>query len=180
MKIKNIFRTWLPFAVAITAFCMLTYSAVQQNYRQEANDPQIQMAEDAAAALKPGVQVESVIPAWKVDMAASLAPFIVVYDSEGRPVAGSGLLDGQLPDYPLGALRAADQSGQNRVTWQPNDSVRIASVVVPFDGGYVMAGRNMREIEIREDQTFQFASMTWGLALLATLAVIAFGEYFLS
>jgi len=36
------------------------------------------------------------------------------------------------------------------VTWQPNADVRIASVVLPYNNGFVMAGRNMREVEQRE------------------------------
>lgn len=180
MKIKNILRNWLPFAVTITAFCMLAYATVQQSYRQDANDPQIQMAEDAAFALDHGVDINEVLPLTQVEMSRSLAPFVVIYDASGKPVAGSGVLDGALPDYPLGALESAKASGQNRVTWQPNPSVRIASVVVPYKDGYVMAGRNMREVEIREAQTSTFAGVTWLLAMIATLTVVAFGEFFLS
>ena len=40
MKLKTIFKVWLPFAVVISAFCMLVYASVQQVYRQDANDPQ--------------------------------------------------------------------------------------------------------------------------------------------
>ena len=40
--------SWLPLAVASTGMCLLVYATVQQNYRQSLNDPQIQMAEDAA------------------------------------------------------------------------------------------------------------------------------------
>ena len=47
-KSKNIFRVWAPFAVVICAFSGLAYITVQQSERQGANDPQIQMAEDAA------------------------------------------------------------------------------------------------------------------------------------
>ena len=180
MKIKNVFRVWLPFAVVITAFCGLAYASVQQALRQSLNDPQIQMAEDAAYALNNGATIESVIPTEKVEMSRSLAPFIVIYDNDGKPVASSGLLNGQMPDYPKGALDSAKQSGENRVTWQPNVDVRIASVVVTYNNGFILAGRNMREIEQRESQTELLAGITWFLALIATLVVIAFGEIFLS
>ena len=61
-KLKNIFRVWLPFAVVICAFSGLAYTTVQQSERQAANDPQIQMAEDSAAALDDGATIDSVIP----------------------------------------------------------------------------------------------------------------------
>ena len=178
-KLKNILRIWLPFAVVISAFCLLAYTTVQQALRQGLNDPQIQMAEDTAYALNNGATIDSVTAGSKVEMSRSLAPFSDIYDSSGKPMAGSGLLNGQLPGYPKGALDTAKQNGDNRVTWQPNADVRIASVVMPYSNGFVMAGRNMREVEQRESQTEMFAGVTWILALIATFIVILFGEFML-
>jgi hypothetical protein len=62
LKAKNILRHWLPLAAVTTLLCGLVYLAVQQSLRQGANDPQIQMAEDAAAALVAGSTPESVLP----------------------------------------------------------------------------------------------------------------------
>ncbi len=177
MKLKAIFKVWLPFAVVITAFSMLVYASVQQVYRQDANDPQIQMANDAADALNSGSSVESVVPQEKVSFAKSLAPFYVIYDIDGNPVAGSGILDGALPEIPKGVLDVAKQAGENRRTWQPQGDVRVASVVVPYEDGFVLAGRNMREVEIREAQISGFVGVTWILALIVAFVVIAFGEY---
>ncbi len=179
MKLKTSLKIWLPFAVVITAFSMLVYASVQQVYRQAANDPQIQMANDAADALNSGSSIESVVPQVKVFFAKSLAPFYVIYDSNGKPIAGSGILNGTLPEIPKGVLDAAKQDGENRRTWQPTDAVRIAAVVVPYNDGFVLAGRNLREVEVREAQVQMFATVTWLLALIATFIVIAFGEYFL-
>ena len=179
MKLKTIFKVWLPFAVVITAFSMLVYATVQQVYRQDANDPQIQMANDAADALNSGSSVESVMPQEKVFFAKSLAPFYVIYNLDGKPVAGSGILDGNLPEIPKGVLDNAKQIGENRRTWQPNDNVRIATVIVPYKDGFVLAGRNLREVEAREGQVSGFAGTTWILAMIATFIVIAFGEYVL-
>ncbi|MGE5073212.1 MAG: hypothetical protein ACM3MF_07275 [Anaerolineae bacterium] len=146
-RIKNIMRTWLPLAVVVTAMAALVFLTVQQALRQGANDPQIQMAEDTAAALDHGASAESAVPRERVELASSLAPFVVLYDASGKPVAGSGMLDGALPEYPTGALQASKQGGQNHVTWQPREGVRIASIVVPYQAGYVMAGRSLREVE---------------------------------
>ncbi len=73
------------------------------------------------------------------------------------------------------------QHGQERVSWQPlkgNDrSVRIAAVVQRVGGGhpgFVLSGRNMREVEAREEQVGHMAGLAWlgmlGLILLGTLA----------
>jgi len=53
-------------------------------------------------------------------------------------------------------------------------------VIDAYEDGYVLAGRNLREVEARESQLTIYAGITWVLALLVTLAVIVFGEYFLS
>lgn len=179
-RIKNIIRIWLPFAFVISAFCLLTYATMQQALRQSLNDPQIQMAEDSAYVLNNGASIDSIIGGTKIEMSRSLAPFVDIYDSTGNPVAGSGYLNGQLPTYPKGALDSAKQNGENRVTWQPNADARIASVVVPYDNGFVVAGRNMRDVEQRESQTELFAGVTLILALVATFIVIAFGEFVLA
>lgn len=49
--IRNILKPWLPLAVTIIAVFGGICLTVQQSYRMGANDPQIQMAEDAARAL---------------------------------------------------------------------------------------------------------------------------------
>ncbi len=179
-RIKNIVRTWLPFALVTIALCGLAYLLVQQSMRMGLNDPQIQMAEDAASALNNGATVDSVTAGPKVEMSASLAPFIVVYDASGKAVSSTGLLNGQLPAYPIGALDAAKQSGENRVTWQPNLDVRIASVAVPYKDGFVVAGRNMREVESRESNAELIAVIAGLVTLIATFIVIACGEIFLA
>jgi hypothetical protein len=179
-KLKNILNIWLPFAVTITAFCALTYAAVQQSYRQNANDPQIQMAEDAAFALDHGKVIKDVVPGEVIDTDQSLAPFYLIFNSSQQPVAGSGSLNNSLQTVPNGVLDFAKKSGENRVTWEPQPGTRIATVIIPYKEGYVLVGRNLRKVEVREDQLTTFAEITWALALIATFVVIAFGGYFLS
>ncbi|MEK7161684.1 MAG: hypothetical protein AAB729_03270, partial [Patescibacteria group bacterium] len=64
---KKIFQealfSWLPLAVAIIIMSGLVYVVAQQNYRLTANDPQIQIAQDIAAALNKGdVQADAIVP----------------------------------------------------------------------------------------------------------------------
>ena len=154
MKIlKDIFRQWLPIAAVTTVLCGLVYVAVQQVLRHSANDPQIQMAEDAAGALASGATVETVLPPAKVEIAQSLAPFLAVFNTAGEPLASSGFLHGKPLHLPPGVLKYVREHGEERVTWQPERGVRMASVVVNFEGpkpGYVLAGRSLREVEKRE------------------------------
>jgi len=64
-------KYWLPLAAALTGVFAFIYLTVQQDMRMGLNDPQIQMAEDAAGALASNQPVDSLLPANapKVDMA---------------------------------------------------------------------------------------------------------------
>jgi hypothetical protein len=182
-RIKSILRHWLPLAVVITAMSGLVYLAVQQALRQGANDPQIQMAEDAAAVLARGGSVESVLPTAQVDLAQSIAPFIMVFDDTGTPLASSGQLHGQMPTIPAGVFEYVRRHGEDRITWQPEPGVRQAIVMVSYTGdrsGFVLAGRSFREIERREDQALLEAGAAGIVTLFASLVVVVGGEFCLS
>ena len=176
LKIKNILRPWLPLAAVTTLLCGLAYLAVQQSLRWGANDPQIQMAEDAAAALAAGGSPESVLPVTQVEISTSLAPFMGIYNDTGEPLASSGLLHGAVPLLPSGVFDYTRQNGEDRVSWQPESGVRIAAVVVAFGGaqpGFVLVGRSLREVEIREDQVEQITGIAWLVTLAVLLIVVA-------
>jgi hypothetical protein len=181
-KAKNILRSWLPLAVAVTAVCGLVYLAVQQDLRQTANDPQIQMAEDAAAALENGAAVESVLPAGKTAIERSLAPFVMAFDDRGAVAGSSATLHEKTPQLPDGILEYVRGHGQDRVTWQPEPGVRIAAVVVRYQGaqpGFILAGRSLREVEVREDNAELEAGAAWIVTLAATLIACALSEWVL-
>ncbi len=94
-------------------------------------------------------------------MASSLAPFVIFYDDSGYPVAGSAQLGGTIPAMPRGVFDYVRSHGEERVTWQPRPGVRIASVMTRTTGGFVVAGRNLREIELRESTVFKLAAAIW-------------------
>lgn len=168
--IRRALAFFLPVAVLAVLCCGLVYTAVQQDLRLGANSPQLQMAEDAARALDGGAQPPSLVGSSKVDVAMSLAPFVVIYDRAGAVLATDGQLDGHDPVAPPGVLDAARQDPPNKVTWEPRDGVRIASVTVPWSGGTVLAGRSLREVERREDTIFLLA-VAAVLVMLVCLAV---------
>ena len=173
---KTILKYWLLIAAIVTGLSGLLYAAVQQDLRQSANDPQIQMAEDTAAKLADGQQVQNVVPAEKVDIANSLAPYIIVFDATGKPIASSVQLNGQTPTIPSGVFDYVRQNGEDRITWQPQSGVRRAIVVTQFKGpnsGFVLAGRSLREVEIREDDIMHLILLGWIAILLVTLLATA-------
>ena len=171
----NTLKKWLPWAFLATLLAGLVYVTTQQSYRQTANDPQIAMAEDDAAALANG-QVAT-ISSGTVDLAISLSPYVVVYDETGKPISGNGTLEGTLPNLPPGVFDAARSLKEDRFTWQPRTGVRSAVVLVHVNGGaggFVMAGRSLREVEIREGQLEAYVGAAWIVALLGTLMLVAF------
>lgn len=168
---KTILQYWLLIAIIVSGLSGLTYAAIQQDIRQGADDPQIQMAEDIAAKLANGQQVQNVVPADKVDIAISLAPYIIVFDATGKPIASSAQLDGQIPTIPAGVFDSVRQSGEDKITWQPRPGVRSAVVVTQFGGskpGFVLAGRSLREVEKREDDILYIVLLGWVAMLFVT------------
>ena len=177
MKIlKSILRAWLPLAVAITGVCGLVYVTSQQMLRMGANEPQVQIAQDWAAALEKGSSPDSIGAGGKVDIAASLSTFVAVYDDAGKMLATSGLLHGADPVLPAGVFDYTRRNGEDRVTWQPEPGVRVAAVVEHFGGarpGFVVAGRSLRESERRDGQMMLISAAAWLATLAATLVTVA-------
>lgn len=163
---RRFFAFFLPSASVAVLACLVLVVVVQQDLRQGADDPQHQLAEDAVARLDAGDAPAAVADGPTVDLAASLAPFLAIYDSEGTVLATNGELDGKAPHPPQGVLATASQSGIDRVTWQPRAGVRSAIVVLRWAGGTVLAGRSLRRVEETE------ANLE-GLALVGAVAVVA-------
>ena len=162
-------KRYIPFALVVVVLTIMfgtAYGIGQQILRLNANDPQIQLAHEVAMQLDQGTKAEDVVGAYKVNISQSLASFVVIYDKKGNPVAGTGYLEGARPKIPIGVLKAAENHNDNRVTWQPNNDVRIASVSVAAKNYYVLAGRSLREVENREQEILQIALSGWVAALL--------------
>lgn len=166
---------FVPAATVLTVACGLVFLGLQQDLRQDANEPQIQMAEDLARALDGGAVPATLVTGSKVDLALSLAPFIAVYDQSGAVLATDGTLDGSPPRPPIGVLDTARSAGIDKVTWQPRAGVRIAAVVVPWSGGTVLAGRSLRIVEERVTQLQVLVVAAWigGLIVTAAATVVA-------
>ena len=168
--VRRALAFFLPVAVLATLTCGLIYAEVQQDQRSGANDPQVQMAEDAAARLDAGASPASAIQTTRtVDLAASLAPFTIVFDGGHTLLATDATLDGGQPAPPAGVLDAARPGSPNTVTWQPRAGVRIAAVVMAWHGGTILVGRSLRRVEEQESNAELIAGAAW-LVMLAGLA----------
>ncbi len=175
--LKTTFKYWLLVAVVIIGFYFSMYAVVQQVLRQGADDPQIQMAEDTAAKLAAGQSVQSVVPNEKVDIATSIAPYMIIFDANGTDIASSAQLNGQTPSIPSGVFDSVRKNGEDRITWQPQDGVRSAVIVTQFKGistGFVLVGRSLREVEKREDDLLQLLNVGWIGMLIITLPITVF------
>lgn len=171
----TVIKYWLPVAFLTAFTCFVAYLVAQQVMRHLANDPQVQMAEDAAAVLEHGRHPDELIKGDAIDIRRSIAPFLIVFNEEGVPVASNALLDGAVPKPPPGVFCSCG-GDENRVTWQPHNGVRIASVIVHHGGakpGFVLAGRSLRESERRTGRIGVLLFALWVVTAIGSLVVIA-------
>jgi hypothetical protein len=178
--LRRVFHAWIPIGVAVVALTGVVYVTAQQLLRLGANDPQIQLARDAVSALADGREPMDVLPPGPVEISVSLAPFGIVHDSAGGVLASTAILHGQVPELPAGVREFAHDHGGDRVTWQPEPGVRIAAVIVPFEGGTLLIGRSLEEVEARIGTFGELALAGLAGALLATLIAVAVCEVLLN
>jgi hypothetical protein len=162
-----------------TVLSLALYGIPQQVLRMGANDPQVQLAGDLAAQLEQGVAPSDAVPSTQVDIARSLAPFVIAYDQTGKPIASQATLDGAVPIPPKGVFDYTLQNGEDRPTWSPRPGVRLATVVRRVGGahpGFVLAGRSLNEVQHRIRHVWDMASVAWLLMLgLIFVGTVAFG-----
>lgn len=179
--ISKILKIWILVVFVVTGVLGTVYLAVQQNYRQSAYDPEIQMAEDTAASLNNGDSVPSFDKVRLIDISKSLAPFLIVYDSTGNIISSEAVLNGQSPKMVPGVFDWVNGHGEDRFTWQPQSDTRIAMIVVPFKStklsGYVVVGRSMREIERRIENLLAQVALGWSATVFGSLVLIGVLEF---
>jgi hypothetical protein len=173
-KINNVIKYWLPLALTATIILGVIYTLIQQNLRASANDPQVEMAEEAANMLHSGKTPQEVIGDYKIDMANSLSSFLIIYDSNGKPISSSAVLDDTIPSPPAAVFDYVKKHGEDRITWQPTKRVRCAVVIIQYTngktGGFVLAGRSLLEIEKRESSLFMEVGVAWLVIMFVSLA----------
>ena len=161
---------FLPLAAVLTVTCAVVAGAAQQLLRTGANEPQVALARDAAAALNAGAVPENVLPARSVELTVSLSPFVAVFGTDGAQQTASARLHNLALPIPRGILDSA-RLREDRVTWQPEAGVRSALVAVPWKNGVVVAGRSLAESEARTDQLYHLIGAGWLAGLAGILAI---------
>ncbi len=171
----------LMLAGIATVLALFLYAIPQQVLRQGANDPQLQLAGDLAARLEQGVAPADAVPPGQVDLARSLAPFVIVYDDRGVPIASQAQLNGKPPSPPQGVFNYVRSHGEDTISWKPvlggAHGLRIAAVIQRVQhvgtggAGFVLAGRSLAEVQARIDQVASMARLAW----IAMLGLIAMG-----
>jgi len=189
---KRLISAAFPIIVAGTVAMLVACVAVQQDLRQSANDPQIELAEDAAAAIHNGYPLgELFAGSPHTDTTQSLAPFIMTFDSQGAFISSSAS-DGSnaLALPPTGIFDYVRAHGEDHVTWQTADGLRFAIVVTrwslpskgpdgatstvsgPASSGFIVAARSLREVEVRESQLSKIMLAGWVLMVAATIIAV--------
>ncbi|HZZ98394.1 MAG TPA: hypothetical protein VFG51_00510 [Candidatus Saccharimonadia bacterium] len=173
--LAKVLLKWFPLALIVIAMSGLAYLLTQQTLRMSASDPQIQLSEDIANNLSAGQDPKSLVLPQQIDIAKSISPYITVYDDHGVVLVSTATLDGTAPKLPPGVLEFTKLHHQDRVTWQPRSEVREAIVVTRFEStkssGFVLAGRSLREVEVRESQVFSLAVLAGGSTILILLVL---------
>jgi hypothetical protein len=180
----------LVLAALATGLALALNTIPQQVLRLGADDPQIAIATDLVAVFQSGgiqeMLRQGALPflvggPGNVDMAHSLAPFVIVYDDQGHILASQAVLEGKAPTPPPGVFDYVRIHAEDRFSWQPRRDVRIAAVMQRVNGpqsGFVVAGRNMREVEARESLVGKLAGLTWiGMMAVILVGTVVFGWY---
>ena len=179
-KYTIIIKNWFGYAAVITLLCGIIYIVGQQGFRQSADDPQYQMAEDAANAISKGADPK-LLGAAPMDISETLSPYIIIYDKVGNAVVNGAILNGKPLKIPQGVLDYIQTHGADHATWQPVPGVRQAMVGMRSNAtgkSYtVIAGRSLRKIEERIGNLGEQVAFGWAMSLLAILVVVTLQEY---
>jgi hypothetical protein len=110
-----------------------------------------------------------------LEASTSLAPFVTVFDQDQKALDSNGQFLGRTFAPPAGSFEYAKAHGQNRFTWAPQAGTREAAVLVYQGGdhpGYVLAARNLREVEQREGNLTIMAGAALGVILAVSVALL--------
>lgn len=163
---------FLLLAAMSTIIAFAVFAGVQQTYRSNANDPQIEAVQTIASVLGQGVPPEAITGQGDtVDIENSLSLFVSIYDKDGKLASSSGKLGEDSPTPPSGIFEYLRKNDKQRFTWEPKKGVRIAAVAEKLedDKGFVLVGRNMKEIDMRIQNSLIIVGAAWISLLVLSL-----------
>lgn len=169
-------KTWAPIAIVTIVFTFTIYATVQQNYRQSANDPLLQVSEQVTDMFNQGAPANQIVPEkGMVDIAKSISPFVQIYDTAGTLIGSSIILDGNNPQFPKDVLDKVKD--QINTTWEPKHDVRLATIVTKYKDGenkdvVIVAGRSLKAVDDRSMQTLYISLIAGAFILILTFLVI--------
>ena len=170
-------KNWLGYASVVTLLCLIVYGAVQQTFRQSANDLQYQLAQDAVNAINKGADPKLLTGTQRLDLASTLSPYVLIYDANGNAFGSNITLNGQIPKPPAGALNEARKNSINSVTWQPRPGIRQAAVMMAAQRGYlVVVGRSLQNTEEHIYRLGILVLFGWAVSLVAMLVIVVLQE----
>jgi hypothetical protein len=156
---------WIVGGIVLSIALAAVYLTAQQLDRGGADDEPQRLATQLASL----GDIPSPSPADRVELASSQAVFYVVYDATGKPVSGTGYLDGALAQVPKGVITTAAADGSNAVTWQPERGLRFATVELRAGDVVIVSGQSLGPSETRTDHIGALLLIGWlvAIALLA-------------
>ncbi len=175
-----------PGAIVLTILCGLVYVVTQQQLRQGANDPQIELVRNMELELQPGTHIPADYNTTDiVDVRHSLSTFVMIFDQDGQVLASTGKLDDDTLVVPTDLLAYMNEHwDEHAVTLQPTPKVRLAAVfktVTLNKPGLqtvtVMAARSLQEVEKREQQVVLLVTTAWGVGMILIIGWSALRVY---
>lgn len=175
--VRTILAIGLPLAVIGTIILAIGYINDQQTLRQLANEPQTYVAQDAALRVIAGGKPTGFAGAIPIE--TDTAPYLLFMNATGTAIAGSGLLHNAPPILPQGVLDVAKAKGVNRITWQPEQGIRQALVVMPAGDYFVVSGRSLKYTEEQESALLNRAILGWLTMIVGVVIVSIIAAYLL-
>ena len=154
----------LTLILLVSGVILFVTVAIQQVYRNMANEPQVQMANDLAAEPQRAAALE---PVDSLNLYSDQSVFAIYVNYHFQAIASTCNLHGQSPQIPVGVYEHAKSEGINIITWQPKKGTRIALVVKPVNtGGFIAVGRSLAYAEQQTNNIYLMGAIAWALAML--------------
>jgi hypothetical protein len=155
------------FAVFFSAILLVVSVGHQQVLRRGADRGPEMRADDARRGSEPALGPGGGMEISSEDWLNGTSAFAVVYDAEGRAIAGDATLNGRLPQPPPGVFAVIRERGVHKVTWQPRPGIRVALVgeTLP-QGGFVLAGQSLEGSETKTSRFDRFLVVIWMMMLV--------------
>lgn len=160
---------WLRVVGVGTIVLIASYLLIQQSTRLAADDLPLATAQTTVHRLESGAKPNEAVPQTLTDLKSDSTVFVAITDQSYKILASSIKLDGSAPLPPDETLAVAKSKGINTFTWKPEADVRLATQVLPYSGGFVVAGQSLAQAEKRIETYGWIVLAAWlGIVLWAT------------